>query len=231
MIDKMSNKDKKKVIQRYSKRYEKFGYSSKTLGWDKGKQDLRYSMLFEGFNLENKRILDIGCGFADANNIIQQKTSNYQYFGIDIVEVLINEAKSIYKDKKNIKLFVADFLTYNFEEEFDIIIASGVFNFKLIDRNNYEFIQAFLEKAFDLSKEGIAFDFLSNKVDFEYEDTFHSDPTKILELGYNLSKNLILKNHYMPFEFSLTVYKDESFNTDDTIFKRFKNEECYYRFH
>lgn len=223
--------DKNIVVDRYSKRYKQFGYSPKALGWDKGKQDLRYHILFEEFNLENKSILDIGCGFGDANKIISQKTKNYTYLGIDIVEDLINEARKVYKNRDNINFIIDDFLNTKLNNQFDIVVASGIFNFKLQKEDNYIFIESFMKKAFKLANEGFAFDFLSDKVDFQYEHTFHSSPLKILEMGYKLSKNIILKNHYMPFEFALVVFKDTSFTKEDTIFKRFKNEKEYYRFY
>ncbi|MEA2017618.1 MAG: hypothetical protein U9N59_04145, partial [Campylobacterota bacterium] len=73
----MPKTDKETVVKRYSDRYKKFGHSPKSLGWDKGKQNLRYHILFEEFDLENKSILDIGCGFGDANKLIRESTKNY----------------------------------------------------------------------------------------------------------------------------------------------------------
>ena len=228
---KMSLNEKAKVIQRYTKRYDEYGYSPKTLGWDKGKQDLRYSILLEEFKLDNKSILDIGCGFGDANKILKQITPKYNYTGIDIVEELLLEAQINYKDEANISFFHGDFLEKEFTQEYDILLASGIFNFRLEEQDNYEFIESCMEKAFELAKDGIAFDFLSDKVDFKSELTFHSSPSTILDMAYRLSKNVILKSNYMPFEFSIIIFKDESFIVEDTIFTRFKNEKNYYRFH
>lgn len=227
----MSQSDQKLVVDRYSTRFKKFGHSPKALGWDKGKQDLRYHILFEEFNLEGKSILDIGCGFGDANKLLQEKSNNYTYLGIDIVEDLIVEAQKTYRNNNNINFILDDFLKVNMENNYDIIVASGVFNFKLNDGDNYMFIHSFLQKAFNLANDGIAFDFLSDKVDFQYEHTFHSNPAKILEMAYDLSQNIILKNNYMPFEFAVIILKDQSFQKDDTIFTRYKNEKKYYRFY
>ncbi len=221
----MPEKDKNIVIDRYSQRYEKYGYSPKTLGWDKGKQDIRYKMLLENFNLEGKSILDIGCGFGDANKTLKKLVKNYTYIGIDIVEKLIIEAKKNYANQTNISFILEDFLKLKFEKNYDIIISSGVFNFKLQEADNYEFIKSFMDKAFNIANDGIAFDFLSDKVDFQYKHTFHSNPTNILNMAYNMSRNIMLKNNYMPFEFTVVVFKDQSFLTDDTIFTRFKNEK------
>jgi SAM-dependent methyltransferase len=227
----MSSSEKEKVIQRYAKRYDEYGYSPKTLGWDKGKQDLRYSILLEEFTLDKKSILDIGCGFGDANKILKQITSEYSYTGIDIVDELLLEAKNNYKDEANISFIHGDFLEKEFTQEYDILLASGIFNFRLEEQDNYEFIESCMKKAFELAKDGIAFDFLSDKVDFKSELTFHSSPSAILDMAYRLSKNVILKNNYMPFEFTIVIFKDESFKVEDTIFTRFKNEKNYYRFH
>lgn len=227
----MPQRDREEVVNRYSQRYKEFGHSPKTLGWDKGKQDLRYHILFEEFDIENKSILDIGCGFGDSNILLKHRAKNYNYLGIDIVKDLIDEANKIYKDEEHIEFILDDFLSSKIDKDIDIVVSSGVFNFKLNDGDNYDFIYSFMEKAYSLANEGIAFDFLSDKVDFQYEHTFHSDPSKILNMGYSLSKNVILKNHYMPFEFALILFKDNKFSKEDTIFTRFKNEKEYYRFH
>lgn len=68
---------------------------------------------------------------------------------------------------------------------------------------------------------GITFDFLSDKVDYQYEHTFHSSPERILGYVYSKSRNVILRNDYMPFEFSVFIFKDDSFKSEDTVFHRY----------
>jgi len=227
----VKKKDEQIVIERYSSRYLQHGYSPLTLGWDKGKQDLRYSILFEDYNLEGKSILDIGCGFGDANKIIRQSTENYTYLGVDLVGELIEKAEELYAGSSNIRFIQGNFLDLDLNEKFDIVVCSGMFNFKLVDSDNYTFIHRVIEKAVKYATEGVSCDFLSNKVDVQYEHTFHSDPSIVLNMAYDFSRNVVLKNNYMPFEFSLGIFLEQSFSTDDTIFNRFKNERDYYRFY
>ena len=99
-----------------------------------------------------------------------------------------------------------------------------MFNFKLDDTDNYVFIEHTLRKAFKLANKAVSFDFLSTNVDYEYPHTFHSNPSKILEIAYSLSKRVKLRNDYMPFEFSITLYKDDKFDSSDTVFKNYKIE-------
>jgi ubiquinone/menaquinone biosynthesis C-methylase UbiE len=215
--------DSEIVINRYTERYKKYGYDPKTLGWDKGKQDLRFSILTSQFDLDGKSICDIGCGFGDLNNYLKLKTGgSYLYFGIDIVESLINEAKNRYTDN-DIQFKTGDFLKEDIPE-FDYTIASGIFNFKLQNEDNYTYIENVINKAFSISKIGLAFEFLSDKVDFEYDYTFHSSPEKILSIAYKYTRNIILRNDYMPFEFTIFLFKDDSFKREDTIFTSYKNK-------
>ena len=220
--------EKRKTIERYSSRYQKFGYSPKSLGWDKGKQSVRFSVLTSQYNFSGKSILDIGCGFGDLNKTLSDRyEQSYSYLGIDIVPDLIYEAQKHYIGN-HIRFKIGDFLAEYFTDSFDYIIASGIFNYHLDGISNYQFIEATMDKAMSLAKDGIAFDFLSDKVDYKLESTFHSSPETILAMAYQYSRNVVLKNDYMPFEFSIFLFKDDSFSSEDTLFTRFKRENKEY---
>ncbi|TXI46812.1 class I SAM-dependent methyltransferase [Methylophilus sp.] len=216
--------DKQETIERYSSRYQKFGYSPKSLGWDKGKQDVRFEILTSQYDFSEKSILDIGCGFGDLNKTLNAKyANNYSYLGVDLVPDLVIEARKQYVGDK-INFRTGDFLDISFENTFDFVIASGIFNHRLNNANNYDLIEAAIIKALSLSKDGLAFDFLSDKVDYQLEHTFHSSPEKILSIAYKYSRNIVMRNDYMPFEFALFIFKDDSFSTEDTLFNRFKKQ-------
>jgi SAM-dependent methyltransferase len=216
--------DKQETIERYSSRYQKFGYSPKSLGWDKGKQDVRFEILTSQYDFSEKSILDIGCGFGDLNKTLNEKyANNYSYLGVDLVPALVNEARKQYVGD-NINFITGDFLDISFESTFDFVIASGIFNHRLNNVNNYDLIEAAIIKALSLTNDGLAFDFLSDKVDYQLEHTFHSSPEKILSIAYKYSRNIVIRNDYMPFEFALFIFKDDSFSTEDTLFNRFKSK-------
>lgn len=221
-----SESDKLNIIERYTSRYEKHGHSPLSLGWSKGKQMLRYLALLDKFDLEGKRVLDIGCGFGDGIKVIEKYTTNYEYTGVDVVPCLIDEANSKNK-KENVHFLCCDFLDESFNQDFDIIIGSGIFNFKLDEQDNYEFIKKVIDKSFSLSRVGVAFDFLSSNVDFKLDNTFHSKPESILSMYYEKSRNVSLDNSIMPFEFVVHGYVNNDFDKADTIFNRFKTSQLY----
>jgi len=214
--------DIKNVIDRYTRRYTQYGYHPKSLGWDKGNQDVRFEVLTSQYIFENKNILDIGCGFGDLNNILKNKAIKYKYTGVDLVDVFISEAEKHYIGK-NIRFKLSNILDYKSEILYDYAISSGLFNYKLSEGSNYEFVEAVIEKSLSLAKDGIAFDFLSDKVDYRLDYLFYNNPERILSLAYKFSNNIILRNDYMPFEFSIFIFKEQSFSEETPCFNRYIN--------
>jgi len=215
-----SDRDKNNTVDRYVARLNEFGYSPKTLGWNKGNQRIRFDALTSRYDFTDKSVLDIGCGFGDLNETLRARYGHrYQYLGLDIVPNLIEIATSIYGDETT-HFLTGDFLDTAFEQTFDFAIASGIFNHQLEETDSYEFIEACISKALEVCREGLAFDFLSDKVEYRHEHTFHSSPEKILSIAYHHSRKLVLLNDYMPFEFSLVLFKDDTFSASKSVFRR-----------
>lgn len=210
------------IIERYSRRLAEYGYDPITLGWDKGKQQIRFRILTSQYDFRDKRVLDIGCGFGDLNQGLQRRVGReYSYHGVDLVPALVARAKDLYP-AENISFSCADVLSDDFTGNFDYAVASGLFNFAFKDIANYDFVEAVMNKALSLCCDGLAFDFLSDKVDWRAADNFYSSPEQILGMAYKHSRNVALRNDYMPFEFAIFINKDSSFLAEDTIFKRYK---------
>ena len=216
-----SKRDEVAMQQRYSQGFKQYGYSPKALSWDKGKQDVRFTILTSQYDFTGKSVLDIGCGFGDLNTVLTARYgTNYTYHGIDLVADLVNEGRHRF-GAPHITFEVGNFLTDPPEVKYDYIVASGTFNLKLADLDGYEFIAMCMDKAFNLAYDGIAFDFLSDKVDYQLADTFHSAPERILQMAYTHTRNVVLRNDYMPFEFAAFLFKDDSFAREVTLFQRY----------
>lgn len=211
------------IIERYSRRFAEHGYDPRTLGWDKGKQEIRFRVLTSQYDFRGKRVLDIGCGFGDLNLGLQRRAGReYSYHGVDLVPALIARAKDLYP-AGNTSFSCVDILSEDFTGTFDYAVASGLFNFTFNEIGNYDFIEAVMSKALSLCRDGLAFDFLSDKVDFREAKAFYSSPEQILGMAYKYSRNVVLRNDYMPFEFAVFINKDSSFLPEDTIFNHYKS--------
>lgn len=217
----MNEIDKEKYIQRYTDRFNKFGYDARTLGWGGGieKQYIRFSALTEidknKFN--GSTVLDIGCGFGDLFDYLKMIGSNVTYTGIDIVPVLIETAKLRHSDGEFI---LGDFMDLD-KEKYDYIVGSGLFNAKVeTDGGNEEYIENSLKLLFEKVKVGLVVDFMSTHVDYQHEIAYHCDPSWAFIVGKNLSKRVQLKHDYMPYEFCMFIYKDDEI-IRDYLFKQY----------
>lgn len=208
--------EKKLLIDSYNERLQKFGHSYKTLGWPRGRHELRYYILLTQWNLENKSVLDFGCGFGDMCNYAKKLSLNINYSGIDINEKLILEGKKAYP---SVNLEVRDAFEQGLDKKYDYILSSGVHNFKIKD--NWSFIKKTFELYNQYSINGFALNFLSSKVEYTLEDTYHSDPAQIVELAYSYSNRIVLRNDYMPFEFTIFVNKQDEFDKDLVVYPEF----------
>ena len=63
--------------------------------------------------------------------------------------------------------------------------------------------------------------FLSDKVEYELENTYHANPAKVLDLAYNYSNKIILRNDYMPFEFTVFIDKKNEFDKNKVVYPEF----------
>lgn len=213
----LSNEDIDETIKRYTQRFETYGYSPLTLGWNKGKQTIRFSSLLDGFDLKGKSILDIGCGFGDLNKTLQARYGQeYQYVGYDLVPALIDEARKRWTNS-NVSFFCGEFKQTP-TPSFDFAIGSGLFNHKLKSSEPYAVIYSVISAALNSVREAVSFDFLSTKVDFQLPHTHHSCPSKILELSYSLSRRLTLRNDYLPFEFLVQIHKNDQIDEATTCY-------------
>ena len=210
----MDKKDKIKLIEHYNQLFKKHGYSHKSLGWGKKRHFFRYEILISDFELANKSILDFGCGFGDFFEYLKsKKICDVKYEGIDINENFIRQGKKKYKDAK---LYHHDPFQDGLISKYDYIVSSGVHNTKITD--NLKFV----EQTFDLfdkySKYGFAMNFLSNTGDFFEQELFYADPSSILNIAMKYSKKVILKHDYMPFEFTIVVFKNYKIVKDLNVF-------------
>ncbi len=200
---------------RYSERLKQFGYDPRTLGWSKNKEYIRYRILSEIGRFEDCSVLDVGCGFGDFLKYLKQHGINVRYSGVDLNPDLIAVARDKHPDGT---FYVGDFEDEAFEKEYDWIVTSGIFNFKLED--NYEFIASVLGRMFQKSLKGFAADFLSSSADLQDPHLFYAEPEKIFSICKKFSRRIILRADYMPFENCIYCYKNDAFN-ERTVFSEY----------
>lgn len=215
----MNEKDRENTVKRYSERFAKHGYSEEALGWSRNKNEVRFEALISEWKseLQGASIADFGCGFGDLFGYVKNNLgiTNIDYTGIDINPDLIAEGKARYPEAK---FWVGDINETLPNTKFDFIFSSGVFNHKLEFVDEYDFIKDCIKQLDTMSTKGFAVNFLSDKVEYKLEHTFHSNPGKILDIFYQYSNHIVLKNDYMPFEFTVFLRKDKAIDSQKIIY-------------
>jgi SAM-dependent methyltransferase len=205
--------ERRMILERYDRRLAQLGPMPEALGWTKNRHVLRYHILLEPWHLEKERLLDFGCGFGDMYAYCRERLPHIQYEGIDLNPSLVNEGRTRYPTAN---LRSVDALRNGLDGSWDVIVASGVFNLKLAD--NWGFIGQMFDLFARHATRGFAANFLSNRVDYELVDTFHADPVKVLDLAYRFSNRVMLRNDYMPFEFTVYVDFRREFDAEHVVY-------------
>ena len=186
-------------------RVRELGDDVRSVGWgSKESQELRFDYLVKNFELNGKTILDVGCGLGDFLLYLKKSDiENYQYVGLDISKNMIARCQERHV-QDNIQFYHGTIFEYDFEL-IDVAILSGALSYKYKEAESAA--KATLEKMFQLSKEGVALNFLSTTADYELEKNQHYDPATILTWALNLSKKVSLYHDYPLYEFTIMLKK------------------------
>jgi len=197
------------IIKHYNDLYKIYGQKPGALGWLKGRQNIRFRVMSEIGKMQNSKILDVGCGFGDLSLFLKSKY-RIKYLGIDINPKFIEIAK-----QRNLKtrFQVRDIEKRKFNEKFDWVFAIGTTN----KAGSYEYIENLLSEMLRLAKKGVAMDFMSTYVDFKNSGAFYVSPEKMFKIAKNLSRRVVIRHDYLPFEFCVYIYKNNKLTENQTF--------------
>ena len=206
-----------KMLNIYQKQLDKYGYSPKTLGCGKERQDIR-SQALSKYVKEKCSVLDYGCGFGDLATFFKKNDIEIDYHGCDAMENFLTIAKEKHPSNFFFKVDIGEKIT----NKYDFIIASGVFNFLYssnVERHELSVYET-LKDLHSCCKKTLSVDFQSPYVDFIAEDAYHQDLEKLTEFVKNhLSRRFEVDHSYMPYEFCIHIHKKDDIKRPDNVFK------------
>lgn len=129
----------KQIVKQYHRdRIREFaGEPARIQGWsDQQAQMTRFETILSLADFNNAVILDIGCGYGELKQLLDQRFENFKYIGIDQQPEFIAKARLTHKNLSNTEFIEADFSTCQLPEV-DIIVASGVFAYKSADKSYF----------------------------------------------------------------------------------------------
>jgi len=185
------------------------------LGWEsKEAQYLRFEMLGKNVIIENKKLLDVGCGLGNLLEYLRDKGVHFDYTGVDISSKMTEHAKKRNPESKFLCLDIFNDSTFP-SGSFDIIYTSGIFNLNL--GNNNEFLATALKKFFHLSNSIVAFNLLHHKSPDRDDRYYYFSPEEIVgilgDFKHELSDTQIIEG-YLKNDFMVICKKNHT--TDAT---------------
>lgn len=206
------NKSPEVIKNHYEECFLRHGDNHRGADWPNENDLIKRYKVMSSVIKENESsiVLDFGCGTGMFYNFINKENLNINYIGVDINKSLIKAAKEKYE---NINFYEIDILKNknNFNFSYDYAICNGVFTEKLNLTNDkmFLFLKEIITILFENSKKGIAFNVMSDIVDFKREDLFYLDFNSLLSfVSKNLTRNFIIRNDYGLYEYTVYLYKE-----------------------
>ena len=195
----------------YTDKIKMHGATPKGVDWNgEESQFIRFEQLSKIINKDIFSINDIGCGYGKYFEYLQNRFLNFNYYGFDLSQEMIKNAKSLYSNKGGGFMQVDNLKNI---EKADYSVASGIFSVKM-EHNESEwlsYILATLEEMNEKSIKGFSFNMLTKYSEKEYmrDNLYYADPLFIFDYcKRNFSKQVALLHDYGLYEFTILVKKN-----------------------
>lgn len=166
--------EKATIIHFHRHRLNTYGSGSfRALGWKSMESQVkRFEVIAGAWDLNNKSILDVGCGYGDLKDYLDNLFAGFHYTGIDQQPEFIAEAKQMFAGKPDTYFFQTDFTQAAFPKV-DYVVASGALSYRSADTR---FIFQMIAKMYSAANCGVAFNLFN-------ADTFPDHPILV---GHNI---------------------------------------------
>jgi SAM-dependent methyltransferase len=187
--------------------YDRFNSKKFYNGWAPEVQRANFNVftLIEkhvGFPLKGSSCLDVGCGTGELAGFLRDRGVS-RYLGIDIVSSSIELAR---QRNPEMTFRQGDFLIDPKSEAFDFVFCSGAMTLDF-PSGNYDYMRRMISRMVELSKKGVAFNYLSKTLHGGKLICFIYEREKVRELCDSLGlRNRVEVSTWLGVDFQDTVF-------------------------
>ncbi len=197
----MDELSKDYIIDFFTKRFIHFKDTPPSVGWSKEGQLIRYSKIFSLLPLNGMKVLDFGCGKGDFYEYLTKHGIDCEYTGIDINPVLVGFASKKFRNARFIVMDIED----GIEEDFDYVIACGVFNLNIDGVKEYAFNAIRLLYMHTIKT--LLFTCLDRRQSRKDPFLYYFDRDELIDLASSLTDDYILVDDAIPGDIFLFLRK------------------------
>lgn len=147
--------------------------------------DARYAALSEVCNLNNKTVLDVGCGTGGLGEYIQSKYPYVRYFGIDVSRKAVEAGLT----ERKLSLKYGNVMTYH--SSVDVVLAQGIFY--LADE---KYAKRAIARMWLLAKERVAFTAISSFKKGSADEYRMNAPDMLNWIIHHLTKRVVVRTDH-----------------------------------
>jgi SAM-dependent methyltransferase len=199
---------KQSVVAHYERQLRSHGPTARGMDWkDEASQRLRFAMLCGVCDLDGKSLCELGCGVGHLYDWLREQRIDARYTGIDLSEEMVAQAR---RRHPAVSFARRDVLLDPVRDVYDVVVCSGLFHVKLDHPEDdwRPFVDAVVRRMYAMSRVGIAFNLMSDQVDFRSPTLFYANPAWILDLcRRELSRFVVVRHDYPLHEYTVYVYR------------------------
>ena len=204
-----SDVDIGRLVGLYEDALERHGATPAALQWPRGRQDERFRSVCRYLTEQPGRtLLDFGCGLGDLKAFLDYSHYELSYRGVDLVESFVVKAQERFGIDAARKIEHIDDLV----GRYDYVVAIGAFNNKYDpdEKKNEEIVFELIRELFNRCETMCAVNMMTDQVDFRQKSAYHQNVGRLYEFVCSqLSRRIVIDHSYLPYEFTLVVWKDD----------------------
>lgn len=183
---------------------DRFGHDPRACDYgNPASQTTKYRVLADVANLDNRSVLDVGCGFADYADYLETRFTSVRYTGIDLSKRMIEEAK---RRRTGLTLMHGSILDWSQSARYDIVTANGIFY--LLGPDAKSSMKLLVERMFSMCTHAVAFNSLSSWASQQQDGEFYADPLETVAFCRTITPWVVLRHDYLAHDFAIYLYRD-----------------------
>jgi SAM-dependent methyltransferase len=165
-------------------------------------QQARFEILCQVMPLRGRRVLDVGCGFADFADYLMARHGPLTYEGVDVTPRMVELAR---RRHPALSLRVLDILHEDPGGPYDLVTANGIFY--LLGEDPEPHMQRLIARMYQLTSNAVAFTSLSAWASRKDPGEFYADPLATVEFCRTVTPWVVLRHDYLPQDFTIYLHR------------------------
>jgi len=200
---------KRSIVEHYERQLARYGPTPRGMDWkDSASQRLRFEILTGPFRLDGMRVHEVGCGAGHLVDWLAERGASARYTGSDLSQAMVESARARHPD---VHFERRDILEEARDDRYDLVLCSGLFHVKL-GRSSEEwqaFVRCCLRRMYQMCRVAIAFNLMSDQVDFRKSELYYADLGDTLDFcRQELSRYVSLRHDYPLYEATFHVHRN-----------------------